>query len=99
MSEAGSDGAREQAIDALRRGAARGLAAVLRARHPDLTFEVSLRPVQRQRWPSRAALDAEARRLKAVGDDPHPLGDGIPAAADPDHREGAAQDLAALDRA
>ena len=46
-----------EAIAALQRGAGRGLAAVLQARYPHLSFEIAVRPDERDRWPSRAALD------------------------------------------
>lgn len=50
-----------QAVRALQRGAARGLAAVLHARHPNLSFEVTIPgDVDRQtcRIPRRSAAKA-----------------------------------------
>jgi len=87
---------RRAAGEALQRGAARGLAAVLHARHPHLSFEITVGPSERDRWPSRAALDAEARRLKAVGNQSHAVSDGAPAPSNPNHRKSAAKNLATL---
>jgi hypothetical protein len=43
-----------EAIEALRRGAARGLSMVLHARHPDLSFEVTADPAECRRILSEA---------------------------------------------
>ncbi len=73
-------------IEALQRGAGRGLAAVLHARYPHLSFEIAVGPSEHDRWPSRAALDAEARRLEAVGDQPDALAHRREAATNSDHQ-------------
>lgn len=80
---------RGEADDALRAGAARGLCGILQQRRPDLAWEVSTGP--------GGGTGAEALPLhgEVVGavpgrDDPHAVGSGSPAIADPDNVDGGA---------
>lgn len=73
---------------AVRVGAARALAEILRARRPDLAMEVTFEEINRDRRSGGDATDAEVRRLEPRGDDSHPVEPS--ALAHPDDAERAA---------
>ena len=75
---------------AVRDGAARALAEVLRARSPDLAVEVTFGQIDRHRRPGGDAPDTEALRLGARGDDADAPLEVAPPLAHPDDAESAA---------